>query len=77
MNTEEIKTQIARLKAVKGNVKVLLKKMKRVHGAAKAAGKIHQWRADEVREMMDKMIKSVDEEVTNLNKRLCEETVTQ
>ena len=77
MSSEEIKKQIDRLKTVKGNVKLVQKKMRLLHPSAKAAGKIYQWRADEVQEIIDKMMRSVDEEVTNLNKRLCQETATQ
>jgi hypothetical protein len=76
MSSEEIKRQIDRLKTVKGNVKLVQKKMQLLHCSAKAAGKIHQWRADEVQEIIDKMMRSVDEEVTNLNKMICQENAT-
>jgi hypothetical protein len=65
----EIEQEIKKLNTVKGNVRSLQKKMLHVHHAARAAGKIHQWRANELQELIDKFIKSVDEQIISLGKR--------
>lgn len=65
----DIEKEIRKLNVVKGNVRAINKRMKYVHRAAKAAGKIHQWRANEIQEIVNKMISSVDDEIVNLQER--------
>jgi methionine aminopeptidase len=64
----EIEKEIKKLNAVKGNVKAIQKKMKHVHSAVRAAGQIHQWRANELQEYVDNFIKRLDEQIVSLEK---------
>jgi chromatin segregation and condensation protein Rec8/ScpA/Scc1 (kleisin family) len=64
-----IEKEIKKLNSVKGNVRAIQKKMKHVHNAARAAGQIHQWRANELQEFVDNFIKRLDEQIVNLEKR--------
>ena len=70
----EIEKEIKKLNAVKGNVRAIQKKMKHVHGAAKAAGKIHQWRANELQELVNTFIERIDEQISNLQKMQIQES---
>jgi nitrogenase subunit NifH len=65
----EIEKEIKKLNAVKGNVRAIQKKMKHVHGAAKVAGKIHQWRANELQELVDSFVERIDEQIITLEKK--------
>jgi hypothetical protein len=65
----EIEKEIKKLNAVKGNVRAIQKKMKHVHSASRAAGQIHQWRANELQEYIDSFIKRLDEQIVSLEKR--------
>ena len=64
----KVEKEIKKLNAVKGNVRAIQKKMKHVHNAARAAGKIHQWRATELQELVDKFIERIEEEIVTLEK---------
>jgi hypothetical protein len=56
-----------RLLAVRGNVKAVQKRLTHLGHAAKAAGKIHEWRTNELKELTDKFLMSVDDELAKLN----------
>jgi hypothetical protein len=57
-----------RLLAVRGNVRAVQKRLTHLRHAAKTAGRIHEWRANELKELTDKFLKSVDEELAKLNR---------
>jgi hypothetical protein len=62
----------SRLLAVRGNVRAIQKRLTHLSHAAKAAGRIHEWRANELKELTDRFLKSIDEELTKLNRMLLE-----
>jgi len=64
----EIEKEIKKLNAVKGNVWAIHKKMKHLHNAARAVGQIHQWRVNELQELVDSFIKRVDGQINNLER---------
>ncbi len=61
-----------RLLAVRGNVKGVRKRLTHLGHAAKAAGKIQEWRTNELKELTDKFLESVDKDLAKLNKMLLE-----
>ena len=63
-----------RLLAVRGNVRAVQKRLTQLGHVAKAAGRIHEWRANELKELTDKFLKSVDEELAKLYKLLGSES---
>jgi hypothetical protein len=58
------------LLAVSGNVRAVQKRLTHLAHAAKAAGRMHEWMTNKLKELTDKFLKSVDEELTKLNRML-------
>lgn len=61
-----------RLLAVRGNVRAVQKRLTHLGHADEAAGRIHEWRTNELKELTDKFLEAVDKELAKLNKMLLE-----
>jgi hypothetical protein len=59
-----------RLKTISNYLRSINKKMPGLHRMAKGVGKIHQWRAAELQEMLDKFTKEVDKQVSEMERTL-------
>lgn len=74
MKMMDINQAKLKLLSVRGNVNAIKKRLRYLKSAARASGKMHEWRANEIQEIVTAWLTSVDKELAKLNKKLLAES---